>query len=193
MRSRNSPVDDAAIAVARCTQRLDPGPLAELRRLSPNGAPAFWLLAAQHPATIGGDRQSDWMEIVRMIAVLTPKGDPKSRPPLHDRNRRLGAVLCDGGDADLEWKGPQPNFSERRLTQLVAARGKQRAALLERAVRALARTRPPDAGIDVTDLARAVLRQDDAALLAAPYYRRLDCAERIAKQTQDQTQGAIDA
>ena len=189
MRSTSSPVDDAAIAVARCTQHLAPGPLAELRRLSANGAPAFWRLAAQHPATIGGARQTDWIEIVRMIAILTPKGDPTKRPPLHDRNRRLGAVLCDGGDPDPEWKGPQPNFSERRLTQLVAARGPQRAALLERAVRALARTRPPDSRVNVTDLARAVLRQHDAALLAEPYYRRLDRAERIANQTKDQPQG----
>ena len=189
MRSNSSPVDDAAIAIAYCTQHLAPGPLAELRRLSPNGAPAFWRLAAQHPATIGGARQADWMQIVRMIAILTPKGDPTKRPPLHGRNRRLGSVLCDGGDPDPEWKGPQPHFSERRLTQLVAARGSQRVALLVRAVRALARTRPPDSRVSVTDLAWAVLRQNDAALLAEPYYRRLDRAERIARQTKDQPQG----
>ncbi len=191
MRSHRSPVDDTAIAVARCTQQLAPGPLAELRRMSGSGAPAFWRLAAQHPATIGGPDQARWMKIVRMIAILTPKGDPMKlrRPPLHDRNRRLGEVLCDGGDADPEWKGP-PKFSERRLTQLIAARGTQRAALLDRAVRALARTRPPEAGVSVTDLAWAVLiRNDDAALLAAPYYRRLDRAERLATQTEDEPQG----
>ena len=193
MMSPDSPVNAAAIATARCTQRLDPGPLAELRRLSANGAPAFWLLAAQHPATIGGSRRSDWMEIVRMIAILTSKGDPSIRPPLHDRNRKLGSLLCDGGDPDPEWSGPQPRFSERRLTQLLAARGQQRTALLGRAVRALARTRRPDAGIDVTDLAWVVLRQDDAALLAAPYYRRLDRAERIANKIKDKSQGATDA
>ena len=189
MRSNSSAVDDAAIAIALCTQHLAPGPLAELRRLSANGAPAFWRLAAQHPDTIGGARQADWMQIVRMIAILTPKGDPAKRPPLHGRNRRLGTVLCDGGDPDPEWKGPQPHFSERRLTQLVAARAAQRVALLVRAVRALARTRPPDSQVSVTDLAWAVLRQHDAALLAEPYYRRLDRAERIAHQTKDQPQG----
>ena len=189
MRSTSSPVDDAAMAVAYCTQHLAPGPLAELRRLATNGAPAFWRLAAQHPDTIGGARQTDWMQIVRMIAILTPKGDPTKRPPLHGRNRRLGTVLCDGGDPDPEWTGPQPHFSERRLTQLVAARGPQRVALLVRAVRALSRTRPPDSRVSVTDLAWAVLRQNDAALLAEPYYRRLDRAERIARQTKDQPQG----
>lgn len=189
MRSTRSPVDDAAIAVAHCTQHLAPGPLAELRRLSANGAPAFWRLAAQHPETIGGVRQADWIQIVKIIAILTPKGDPTKRPPLHGRNRRLGTVLCDGGDPDPEWRGPRPQISERRMTQLVAARGPQRVALLVRAVRALSRTRPPDSRINVTDLAWAVLRQDDAALLAEPYYRRLDKAERIAHQTSDQQQG----
>lgn len=192
MRPHSSSVKDTAIAVARWTQQLAPGPLAELRRLSESGAPAFWRLASQHPATIGGARQTRWMDIVRMIAILTPKGEPTKRPPLHDWDRRLGEVLCDGGDPSPEWKGP-PTFSERRLTQLIAARGAQRAALLVRAVRALARTRPPDAGINVTDLAWAVLKEDDAALLAAPYYRRLDRAERIANQNRDQPQGATDA
>lgn len=193
MPSRNSAVDAAAIAVAQCTQQLAPGPLAELRRMSASGAPAFWRLAAQHPKTIAGAKQADWMNVVRMIAILTPKGDPPKRRPLHDRNRRLGAVLCDGGDPDPAWQ-PPAKFSERRLTQLVAARGAQRAALLERAVRALARTRLPDSGVSVTDLARAVLvGQDHAALLAAPYYRRLDRAERIANQTTDQPQGDTDA
>jgi len=132
------------------------------------------------------------MAIVRMIAILTPKGDPTRRLPLHDRDRRLGEVLCDGGDPSQEWKGP-PTFSERRLTQLIAARGTQRAALLVRAVRALARTRLPNAGVNVADLAWAVLKDDDAALLAAPYYRRLDRAEWIANQTGNQSQGATDA
>ena len=193
MPSRSSVIDDAAIAVAKYAQQLAPGPLAELRRMSAGGAPAFWRLAAHHPATIGGARQADWMDVVRMIAILTPRGDPSRRPPLHDRNRRLGTVLCDGGDPDPAWQ-PPAKFSERRLTQLIAARGGQRAALLERALRALARTRLPDAGVSVTDLTRAVLvGRDHAALLAAPYYRRLDRAERIANQTEDQSQGDSDA
>lgn len=192
MRPRSSSVQETAIAVARWTQQLAPGPLAELRRLSESGAPAFWRLAAQHPATIGGARQTRWMVIVRMIAILTPKGDPTKRLPLHHWDRRLGEVLCDGGDPSQEWRGP-PTFSERRLTQLIAARGTQRAALLVRAVRALARTRPTDAGVNVADLAWAVLKDDDAALLAAPYYRRLDRAEWIANQTGNQSQGATDA
>ena len=192
MPSRNSVVD-AAIAVAQCTQQLAPGPLAELRRMSASGAPAFWRLAAQHPTTIGGANQADWMHVVRMIAILTPKGDPSKRRPLHDRDRRLGEVLCDGGDPDLAWR-PPAKFSERRLTQLIAARGAQRAALLDRAVRALAGTRLPDAGVNVADLARTILAgHDHSALLAAPYYRRLDRAERLADQTRDQPQGGTDA
>lgn len=184
------PVTDAALAVANITQRLAPGSLAELRRMTAGGAPCFWRLAAQHPATIGNPtKQDQWMDIVRMIALLTPKGDPEKRPALHAPARRFGEVLCDGGDPDPEWKGPQPLFSERRLTQLMAARAPLRSVLLTRAARIVARSRLPADGVNVVDLACVVLRPDDERLLAEPYYRRLDRAERIAKQTDDQSQG----
>ena len=186
------PDTDAATvaqAVAREAQSLAPGPLAELRRMDEDGAPCFWRLAARHPTTIGNRRrQHDWIAIVRMIAVLTPKGDPDQRPPLHDPARRLGAVLCDGGDPDPEWSGPRPQLSERRVTQLIAARRPQRAVLLQRAVRALARSRPPDAGVNVVDLAWAVLKPTDSRQLADSYYRRLDTMER--RLDTNQTQGA---
>ncbi len=76
-----------------------------------------------------------------------------------------------------------PAFSERRLIQLIAARGMQRAKLLERAVRFI----EPGSQIDVVDLAYALLAPDDSRLLAAPYYRRLDRAERDAKQSEEGT------
>lgn len=177
----------AAREAANLAQRLAPGPLADLRRMTVSGAPCFWRLAAQHPATIGNPTyRKQWMEIVRMIAILTPKGEPEKRPPLHAPSRRLGEVLCDGGDPDPEWKGPQPTFSERRLAQLTASRQPLRTVLLTRAARIVARSRSPDDGVNVVDLARAVLRPEDVYLLAEPYYRRLDRAERIANQTEDQ-------
>ena len=171
-----SPVATAAIAAAKLMQQLAPGPLAELRRMSAAaGAPGFWRLAAQHPTTIGHpDRQKQWVAIVRMLAILTSKGDPSSRADLHDSKRRLGRVLCEGGDPT--WEGPNPKFSERRLTQLIASRSPQRTVLLERAIRALAQSRLPTAGLNVIDIAWAELRPDDGRLLAEPYYRRLDRA-----------------
>ena len=176
-----SAVDRAAIAAARELQHLEPGPLAELRRMNNStGAPMFWRLAARHPKTIGcREEQLEWMTIVRILAILSEKGDPASRSPLHDFRRPLGAVLCDGGDP--AWPQDRagtakPVFSERRFTQLLASRANQRQALLERAARALVRSRAPGSGVDVTDIARVLLEPLDVRRLAEPYYKRLDRA-----------------
>ena len=103
----------AVLAAASMMQHLDPGPLAELRRMEKGRcAPAFWKLLAQHPRTIGRpEKEEAWMNIIRVVAILTSKGDPVSRPPLHNSRRPLGAVLCDGGDQG--WIGPSPVFSTR--------------------------------------------------------------------------------
>ena len=184
--THDRPVAEAALGIANLTQRLATGPLAELRRMTGSGVPGFWRLAAQYPSTIGTPaRQREWMDIVRVIAILTPKGDPEQRPALHAAARRLGAVLCDGGDPDPQWSG-QPCLSERRLTQLMAARKPLRTVLLARAARMLAQKRLSGDGVNVVDVAWAVLRPDDERLLAEPYYRRLDRAEQIASQTTQQ-------
>lgn len=178
------PISQAALAAANLMQRLAPGPLAELRRMTGGGAPCFWRLAAQYPETIGNDTWQ-WLDIVQMIAILTPKGEPEKRPSLHVPRRRLGEVLCDGGDPDPAWSGPLPKFSERRLAQLIASRPPLRSNLLKRAVRMVAQSRSSDDGVNVVDLAWAVFRPDDKRLLAGPYYRRLDRAERIASKIED--------
>ena len=175
---------DAAIATAARLQHLDPGSLAELRRMTAGaGAPVFWRLAAQHPDTIGRARDEEtWMDIVRILAILTPKGDPVTRSPLHNPRRRLGEVLCDGGDPD--WSGPRPLVGEPRLARLMSARGRQRAELLRHAARMIAHSRR-DAGVDVADVALVLLRPDDGRRLAEPYYRRLDRAEAAARQSEE--------
>ena len=180
------PVNETAITTARTLQGLEPGPLSELRRMdSSGGAPGFWRLAAQHPETIGR-RQEEWMAIVRILAILTSKGDPEKREPLHDTRRRLGEVLCDGGDPD--WpnsNSPRPVLSEPRLAQLMTARGKQREVLLTRAARALSRTRQSGSGVNVADIAWTLLDSDIGRRLAEPYYRRLDRAERNHQTNQE--------
>ncbi len=176
-----SAADRAAIAVARELRHLEPGPLAELRRMKDrSGAPMFWRLAARHPKTIGcREKAFEWMTIVRIMAILSDKGDPASRSPLHDFRRPLGAMLCDGGDP--AWPQDRagtvkPVFSERRFTQLLASRATQRLALLERAARALVRSRAPGSGVNVTDIAHVLLEPLDVRRLADPYYKRLDRA-----------------
>ncbi len=175
----------AVLAAAKMMQHLDPGSLAELRRMDKEtGAPVFWRLAARHPGAIGRqDMESQWMEIIRILAILTPKGDPASRPPLHNNRRRLGEVLCDGGDPI--WTGPRPAFSELRMAQLMAARGAQRGVLVARAARALARSWEPNSGVDVVDIALVLLEPGHGRRLAEAYYRRLDRAERTALKSEE--------
>ena len=184
---------EAACAAAKRLQLLPPGPLAELRLMTEEvAAPEFWRLAARHPDTIGNRKQyPEWTAIVRILAILTEKGSPARRRPLHDRRRSLGEVLCDGGDQKWPPPGgglPRPVFSERRLAQLMAARGPQRAVLLTRAARALARSRDPSGGINVVDVANALLAPDNRRQLAEPYYRRLDRAELAAQESEEGTE-----
>lgn len=174
----------AAIAAAAKLQHLAPGPLAELRRMTPPaGAPVFWRLVAQHRDTIGRQKdEASWMEIVRILAILTPKGDPARRSALHNPRRRLGEVLCDGGDPD--WVGPRPLVSQLRLARLMSARGPQRAELLRHAARMVVHSRR-DIGVDVADIALVLLRPADGRRLAEPYYRRLDRAEAAARNSEE--------
>ena len=176
----------AVLAAAARMQHLDPGSLAELRRMKKGKCPpAFWRLVTQHPRTIGRpEKEEIWTNIIRIVAILTPKGDPSKRPPLHNGQRSLGAVLCDGGD-NQGWTGPRPVFSERRLAQLMAARGQQRAVLLERAARSLARSMPSGSGVNVPDIVYTLLTPDDGRRLAEPYYRRLDRAEQATKKSEE--------
>lgn len=46
------------------------------------------------------DHQANWVPILRILALLTPKGEapPERRPLLHNKARPFGRVLCDGGD-----------------------------------------------------------------------------------------------
>ena len=192
-----TPSDDApgkaARAAAEWLRRLAPGPLAELRRMTAEtAAPEFWRLAAWHPDTIGNRKQyPEWIAIVRVLAILTEKGDPTGRHPLHNPNRALGEVLCDGGDQNWPVPGggsPRPAFSERRLAQLMAARGPQRAVLLTRAARALARSRNPSMGVNVIDIAYTLSSPDNGHRLAEPYYRRLDRAQFAAQESEEGTE-----
>ena len=184
MKSRHSSVGDAVQSAAGYLQHLPAGNIAELRRMGPMSVspPTYWKLAVRHSGTISENHDA-WQSILRILAILTPKGDPEKRTPLHNPERKLGQVLCDGGNP--QWPGAgeaiRPVVSEHRVAQLMSARGKQRRMLLERAMRTVARTRHPDSGVDVVDIARWLLSTDTKALarhLAENYYQRLDHAER---------------
>ena len=174
---------EAARAIAGVLAELPPDALAEARRMEyGSSAPVFWRLSALHPETVGNpDRREEWIAIVRILAVLAEGRGAAGRSRPDAPYRRLGEALCDGGDAyawPLKYRGkPHPEFSERRLAQLLGARGRQRAALLERAMRALVRSRlPGSGGVDPADVAGVLLAPEDGRRVAEPYFQRLDRA-----------------
>ena len=178
----NGTIAGAAGSAARMLAWLAPAALAEARRRDGGaGSPAFWQLAACQPETIGRcEQRAEWMAIVRILAILAEPADPAEGVPKLVPERRLGEALCDGGDP-YAWpaksgREPHPVFSERRLAQLLAARGLRRAVLLERAARALVRSRVPGLVVDPADIALALLAPEEGQLLAGPYYQRLDRA-----------------
>ena len=183
----NNDIGKAALSAAATLRQLGPGPLAELGRMSGGvGAPVFWRLASRHPGTIGRpEHEREWMGIVRALAILTPREGIQ----LHNGARRLGAVLCDGGDPG--WPGnamrPHPALSERRLALLMRTHGAQRAALFQRAARSLSRTIVPGSGVNVPDIAYALLLPERyGPFLARAYYRRLDRAEWKAETANEE-------
>ncbi len=167
-------VADTAFAISAFLHGLDPGPLAEVRRMTGElGAPAFWRLHSRHEEI--RRRPDDWLRITRILAILTSKGAAEHRADktLHGK-RPLGTVLCDGGDPG--WSDGRARFSEERLARLLATRGLQRAEHLERAARMLVRSMVPGAGVDTGDIAWAILNPAGSRYIASSYYDRLDRA-----------------
>ena len=195
MAKANNEINNTVEHVARFIQQLSTGDLAGLRRMNRDtGAPAYWRLVARHPSTIGRpDKKDQWKCIVQVLAILTAKGEPESRPSLHVESRRLGAVLCDGGDPD--WPGPRPSsdpkpvYSETRLMKLIAARETQRLVLITRAARTLSAKMTPGSGINVKDVAWTVLKLTEDSLLAQQYYGRLDSAVYSQSKEGEETDG----
>ena len=179
----------AARSASRMLYGLTPEQLVRTRRMSVELVTSvYWELASRHPDTIGcrGTRP-EWVAVIRILAILAKPGDPDGRSPLQVSGRRLGEALCDGGNHQA-WPGGRnrplhPVFSERKLAQLLAARGSLRSVLLERAVRALASTRIPGYGVDPADIAQVLLSPEDDSVLAHPYYQRLDRAVRNAAKS----------
>lgn len=180
---------------------LDPGPLAQLRRIDVEApdfnAPYFWLLAARFD--IRPCQEHRWARIIQIMVILTEKGRDDNKPSPHQRRaetngwRGLGTALCDG--ADPSWpprdeRNPRPVYSETRLARLLASRGKTRADLIVRAARMLAAKKPQGAAIDCVDIAWLLLDEDNPEIIrrvARDYYTRLDRATRAAKDDDETT------
>jgi len=172
-------LDETMDALSAKLLSLDPGPLAELRRMESGrtGTPTFWRMAAAFD--FPQDKQDIWMRIVKILAILTPRGGRSTRVRLNDDTRSLGAVFCDGGDPNWPPQGsrPAPKLSEQQFARLLATPANQRGEALERTARMLASSRNPEKGICCTDLARLLLYPADEQSLkrvARDYYARLD-------------------
>ena len=179
---------DKIFAIGRNLADLEPGALADLRREAGEATaprPAyFWRLAARHEVI--RHNEESWLRIIRIMAILTDKGDPEGKLSPHvsksaaNNWRGLGAALCDGGDP--QWGvgelDPRPMLSELRFARMLAATGDMRADLMERAARALAAKKSPGTGgVDCADLAWFLLYSNDpkpGQTLARSYYARLD-------------------
>jgi CRISPR system Cascade subunit CasB len=172
--------------------RLGTGPLAELRRMMMEGpgVPAFWQVAAAGGFLDEKSRTGTWMRIVKIMAILTPKGERKNDDRLHDEGRRLGAVLCDGGDPNWKPEGgePRPFLSELRFARFLSQPLEQRGDALERIARSLANRKNRDSGINCAEIAALLLFPEISyglQDLARDYYKRLDSAARQSKQKED--------
>jgi CRISPR system Cascade subunit CasB len=150
---------------------LDPGPLARLRRMVPEGPGVgeFWELAACHH--LSGDDRS--IRLVRLLAILTPKGDPRSPKRLHDPKRSLGAALA------------KTNYPEMRLLRFLALPFEARGPALERMVRWLS-AKGHD-GVDCAEIAGLLSHPDTwrARRLADGFYRVRHAEETGATEKED--------
>lgn len=143
-----------ALAIAAALAAAEPGEKAEARRMGPSGCALFWRQVAR--LGIPPHQEGDWLLFTRLVALMTPASRDSS---LHNGDRAVGAALADAG------------LSETRFARLLAARGTSRDDALERAIRMMARQ---GAGLDVIDLARAILWPDDTSRLARSYYHQFD-------------------
>jgi CRISPR system Cascade subunit CasB len=158
--------------LAGALARLDPGGLARLRRmdLEGPGEAAFWQLAVE--IDLPGDR-SLWLHPVRLMALLTPRGDPRAGKQLaHDARRPLGTALAEAG------------FSETRLLRLIECAPEKRGDALERMVRFLA-TRGAGSGVNCRDIFWLLHARGPAPLrrLADQYFRT---RARTTTQTEEE-------
>lgn len=150
--------------LAQALVRLDTGPLARLRRMDVDGPGEgdFWKLAS----ALDLKCPEDWLVPVRLMALITPKGQPGEGKRLHEPKTALGAALADA------------KYPERRLNQFLALPHDRRAEALERMVRWMAAK--GHNGVNCTDICALLFSDgpEPARRLAETYYRTLDKAEQ---------------
>lgn len=153
---RKDDFGDKLVRLAEDLTKLEPGPLALLRRMDPDGPGegVFWALATRHDLFV----DSRCMQFVRLLALLTPKGAPAPFKKLHVRDLPFGAALA------------MARYPETRLLRFLALPFAARGEALEPMVRWLASK--GHGGLNTRDIARLLFFEDvkHSRRLAATYY-----------------------
>lgn len=140
--------------------KFDPGELARLRRMDVEGPGEleFWRLA--HDTGLRGDTSG--MQLVKILALLAPRGEVGSRAPFHRLGEPLGKVLAEA------------EFSEKRLASFMALPFARRAEALEGIARFI--TRKMKLGVNCVDIAQLLFVNEVWPLrqLARHYYTASD-------------------
>jgi CRISPR system Cascade subunit CasB len=175
---------DIVASISAVMQRkLDAGALARLRRMDVDGPGEadFWRLAGEcgFIEEVNGNK---WLRLVKIMALLTSRGEPATRSGPHSSERPLGAVLCDGGRRNGHEE--RPFLSETRLARFLALPFERRGVALEGMARTLAGRREQDAGVNCVDIACLLFSQDvtHGRRLASAYYRRLDSTRNTSQE-----------
>jgi len=147
-------------AVVGKMMKLDPGELARLRRMDVEGPGEleFWRLVQN--TGLRGDTSG--MQLVKILALLAPRGDVGSRAPFHRLGEPLGKILAEA------------DFSEKRLAGFMALPFARRAEALEGIARFI--SRKMEYGVNCVDIAQLLFVDDAWPLrqLARHYYAASD-------------------
>ena len=143
------------MSIAGQLARMQPGPLASLRRGPHKGAGSatFWAVMAKAGA-VDERRAPAWRTIVQAVAILTPKGDG-DKPLAQDFKIPFGSALEAAG------------VSELRMMQWLGSRGASRVRMTTRLAQSLAQK-----GMRQTNL---------ATLAELIVYDEAEASDRIAR------------
>jgi len=168
MASKNS-LGDLVYHLSRELLKMNPGQLARLRRMDINGPGVmeYWqvIVATEF------DSSNRVMQLVKTMAILTPKGPPSEKKRLHMKENTLGQILS------------QVDYPETRLMRLIAMPQHRRSEAIERVARWIS-SKHTD-GINCLDIACLLLSKDvkHTRRLAEDYYRH-----QYQKQSTEVTQ-----
>ena len=167
-------INKAVLSIARSLSFMSSGELAEVRRMGEGlGCPSFWRIASQHPVL--NKKTETWIQIMRTLTFFVPKGQAEKGFSLHNKNRNLGILFCDGGNPN--WMGTSPVVSEKRFARFLASRGSTKGQALQRMLRSLSRSFNQGSGMNVIELAGLFLfpnSEKGNRKLVKNYYHRLD-------------------